>query len=221
MNTERILTNFLNAYWLRPETALWRTLDVVAMRDFKFASPSLDMGAGDGTFSFLRAGGEFDNRFDVFLDVDNLDSYFDNVDVYDSWHGDRNITVTKKAEYQIDYALDHKMSLMKKAERLGFYKNFVEADANKRLPFPDGSFRSVFSNMIYWLDDPKHAFEEIHRVLTDEGVCCVMLPDTHFLHSSFYYELYESKGRPANFKFLELIDRGRLSDNLKVVKPAQ
>lgn len=84
MNTERILTNFLNAYWLRPETALWRTLDVVAMRDFKFASPSLDMGAGDGTFSFLRAGGEFDNRFDVFLDVDNLDSYFDNVDVYDS-----------------------------------------------------------------------------------------------------------------------------------------
>lgn len=47
----------------------------------------------------------------------------------------------------------------------------------------------------------------------------MMLPDIHFLHSSFYYELYESKGRPANFKFLELIDRGRLSDNLKVVKP--
>lgn len=86
---KNLLRNFLNAYWLRPETALWRTLDVEAMKNFKFASPSLDLGGGDGTFSFLRAGGEYDNAFDVFLDVDNLDKFFDNVDVYDSF---KNIT---------------------------------------------------------------------------------------------------------------------------------
>ena len=54
---KEILKNFLNAYWLRPETALWRTLDVEAMRTFKGTSPSLDLGCGDGTFSFIRAGG--------------------------------------------------------------------------------------------------------------------------------------------------------------------
>lgn len=54
---KEILKNFLNAYWLRPETALWRTLDVEAMRTFKVTSPSLDLGCGDGTFSFIRAGG--------------------------------------------------------------------------------------------------------------------------------------------------------------------
>lgn len=31
---ETMLHNFLNTYWLRPETALWRTLDVEAMKGF-------------------------------------------------------------------------------------------------------------------------------------------------------------------------------------------
>lgn len=57
METKKILRQFLNAYWLRPETALWRTLDVKSMRDFRFESPSLDLGCGDGTFAFLALGG--------------------------------------------------------------------------------------------------------------------------------------------------------------------
>ncbi len=54
---KNVLMKFLNAFWLRPETALWRTLDVESMRDFEFVSPSLDLGCGDGTFSFVRGGG--------------------------------------------------------------------------------------------------------------------------------------------------------------------
>lgn len=82
---KNMLNRFLKAYWLRPETAMWRTLDVESMKKFKFVSPSLDLGCGDGTFSFLRAGGEFQDNFDVFLDVDNLDRFFENSDVYDSF----------------------------------------------------------------------------------------------------------------------------------------
>ncbi|MGO6903974.1 methyltransferase type 11, partial [Rhizobium ruizarguesonis] len=54
----------LNVFWLRPETALWRYLDIEAMRDFQFIGRSLDFGCGDGLFSFIRAGGEFDPLFD-------------------------------------------------------------------------------------------------------------------------------------------------------------
>jgi hypothetical protein len=53
----KTLNKFLNAYWLRPESALWRTCDVESMKGFEFKAPSLDLGCGDGTFSFLRAGG--------------------------------------------------------------------------------------------------------------------------------------------------------------------
>jgi hypothetical protein len=56
----------LNAFWLRPETAMWREVDIRAMASFEFRSPSLDLGCGDGLFSFIRAGGHFGVGFDAF-----------------------------------------------------------------------------------------------------------------------------------------------------------
>lgn len=213
-----IFRRFLNAYWLRPETAMWRALDVESMRNFQFVSPSLDLGCGDGTFSFLRAGGEFKDTFDVFLDIDNLDNFYNNVDVYDSFN---NITgeqyCAKGPDYVIDIGLDHKWSLMSKASGLQLYGKFIEADANKKLPFENESFQTIFSNIIYWLDKPSDVFKEIYRVLKKGGKCCVMLPNTVYLEASFYYSLYKKEGR-NEFKFLELIDRGRMQDNLKIVK---
>lgn len=109
------------------------------------------------------------------------------------------------------------MSLMNKAAGLGLYRKFVEADANKTLPFEDESFQSVFSNIVYWLDNPENTFKEMFRILRKDGTCCVMLPDTGYLEASFYYTLYEKAGR-KEFEFLKMIDRGRMSDNLKIVK---
>ncbi len=215
---KEILKNFLNAYWLRPETALWRTLDVEAMRTFKVTSPSLDLGCGDGTFSFIRAGGGYEDDFDVFLNVDNLDKYWENVDIYDAYeeHKEEKKLVKKIPEYKIDMGLDHKINLINKARRLNFYNDFKEFDANKILPFKDNSFQSVFSNIIYWLDSPDQVFKEIFRILKKDGICCVMLPNITYLEGSFYYTLYE-KSKRKEFEFLKLIDRGRISDNLKIV----
>lgn len=106
---------------------------------------------------------------------------------------------------------------MNKASKLQLYGQFVEADANKKLPFEDESFQTVFSNIIYWLNDPETTFKEIYRILKKNGKCCVMLPNTVYLESSFYYSLYKKGGR-EEFQFLKLIDRGRMQDNLKIVK---
>jgi len=65
----RILKDFLNIYWLRPETAVFRSIDAVVMKDFVFQSPSLDFGCGDGLFSFLRAGGNLDPDFPQFYTI--------------------------------------------------------------------------------------------------------------------------------------------------------
>lgn len=123
----------------------------------------------------------------------------------------------KKPDYVIDVGLDHKMTLMNKGAELGLYGKFVEADANGKLPFEDGSFQTVFSNIIYWLNNPTEVFKEIYRILKKGGECCVMLPNCAFLESSFYYSLYEKEQR-KEFEFLKLIDRGRVKDNIKVVK---
>lgn len=210
-----ILYEFLNAYWLRPESAMWRTVDVESMKNFQMRSPSLDLGCGDGTFSFLRAGGSFDESYDVFT-VGNLDSFFENIDVYD-YYDSRKINIKREARYKIDVGLDHKETLQAKASKLNLYKEFVTADANKGLPFESNSFLSVFSNIIYWLDDPVYVFSEIYRVLKPGGQCCVMLPSTQYLESSFFYK-YCIEQKREELDFLKLIDRGRVSENLKIVK---
>lgn len=204
----------LSMFWLRPETAMWRELDMRAMSSFEVSSPSLDLGCGDGVFSFLRAGGEFDAGFDAFRAMADLDQFFDNVDVFDSFNEHISPVVTHGPEYRFDYGFDHKENLLKKAGQLGLYKNLKHGDANKVLPFPDQSFKTIFSNIVYWLDDPQSVFKEIGRVLIPGGQACLMLPNNTFPEFSFYNEFYVKTG-DDRWKFLEKLDRGRFADNIR------
>ena len=138
--------------------------------------------------------------------------------MYDSYQNKGKVIIKKQTDYKISVGLDHKANLVEKARKKELYHKFVVADANLGLPFENESFESVFSNIIYWLNDPVNVFAEIHRVLRSEGTCCVMLPAPNYLEASFYYTYYIKRGKPEKYKFLELIDRGRISDNLKIVK---
>lgn len=213
-----VLRELLSVYWLRPETALWRSIDIKVMKDFKFNSPSLDLGCGDGIFSFIRAGGKFDIKFDVYQSIGNIENFFDNADVYNHFDENKvNPLITKQPNYQIDIALDHKQNLLNKANTLGLHKKLVKADANASLPFEDNSFKTIFSNIIYWLNNPQKVFDEIYRTLDFGGRCCIFLPNTKFLNFSFYYDLY-IKQNLKEFDFLKLLDRGRITDNVKQMK---
>lgn len=192
-----MLKTLLNAYWLRPETALWRACDIKAMRGFNFSSPSLDIGCGDGVFSFIRAGGVPSEDFDVFS-VGNLDAYSSNVDVYDV-SSSIDIAISRRPTYQIDVGIDHKPNLLNRACKLGLYRKLMAADANARLPFDDDSFTSVFSNVIYWLDEPSHVLREIRRVLKPRGNVCFLLPDNTFQKVRFRYPILD-RGRSDNIK---------------------
>lgn len=195
--TATALRTLLNAYWLRPETALWRACDILAMRDFRMNAPSLDLGCGDGVFSFIRAGGIPADDFDVFS-VENLDRFFENVDVYDA-PGRASVGIMRNPNYTITVGLDHKNNLLSKARALNLYEKLFEWDANTRLPFNDGSFYSVFSNVIYWLENPLVALQEIRRILRPTGEACLLLPDAALGE----YRLG-----------IEELDRGR-TDNIK------
>jgi SAM-dependent methyltransferase len=214
--TTPVIREMLNAYWLRPETALWRSLDVEAMARFDFRSPSLDLGCGDGLFSFIRAGGRLSESFDAFQSVGRLDSFFKNADVFDRAPAVR-AEVRRRPAYRIDVGFDQKPNLLAKAAGLGLYKKVVPGDANRRLPFPDASFNTIFSNIVYWLDDPNQVFSEISRILRPGGRCCVMLPNETLPKYSFYQRFYAAT-KDKRFKFLEMLDRGRLSDNIKQAK---
>ena len=209
----------LSVYWLRPETALWRSIDIQTTSTFNFNAPSLEIGCGDGIFSFIRGGGRFDISFDAFQSIKNpdLDYYFKGKDIFDSFTKHSNPIVIRKPEYFIDCGLDYKKNLLKKARSLGLYKKLVLGDANKVLPFEDNYFKSIFSNIIYWLNSPADVFREINRILYPGGRCLVVLPNSNFPEYSFYYQHYLKKNN-SRFNFLEKLDRGRIKDNLKHAK---
>lgn len=215
MSNNEILHNFLNVFWLRPESALCRSIDVMVMDGIKFNKPSLDLGCGDGIFSFIRAGGAFDYSFDMFQSVGELEKYFDHVDIYNYF--DKNLVnpvVIRKPSYKIDFALDHKENLLKKAATLNLYNKLICHDANFKLPFDNNTFKTIFSNIVYWLDDPQFIFHEIFRILVPKGRAILMLPNSTLKDYSFYYKLFVKTG-DQNWKWLDKIDRGRMSENIK------
>jgi hypothetical protein len=81
--SSEVLKKFLNLYWIRPETAFWRTLDVLQMKSIKFKKPILDIGCGDGSFSFTNFGGKVDSSFDVYRTINDTSGFFSGVDIHD------------------------------------------------------------------------------------------------------------------------------------------
>ncbi|MDY0116715.1 MAG: methyltransferase domain-containing protein [Sulfurimonadaceae bacterium] len=212
-----VLKELLNVYWLRPETALWRAIDIETMKDFKVQGKSLDLGCGDGVLSFIRAGGKFDITFDDYQSIGNLDKFFENHDVHDTFLDGYSPNISKKPEYIFSTALDHKENLLLKSKALNFYDNLITHDANQKLPFEKNTFDSIFSNIVYWLDDPQKSMNEISRVLKVGGEVSLMLPNSTMPEFSFYNQLH-IKSKNNDYEFLKYLDRGRYSSNIKIAK---
>jgi SAM-dependent methyltransferase len=219
MAEESSLGELLKIFWLRPETALWREIDIRAMASFNFSSPSLDLGCGDGMFSFIRAGGRLSPDADAFGAVTDIERFFDNADVFDAFDDSWSPAVTRKPDYLIDVGFDHKNNLLRKAARLDLYKTLELGDANEPIPFPTATFASIFSNIVYWLRSPEAVLGEITRLLQPGGRACLMLPNSTLPDFSFYQQLYARTG-DERWSFLARLDRGRFEDNIKTARSA-
>jgi SAM-dependent methyltransferase len=210
----RYLPPLLEYFWLRPETAVWRAMDCAALHDIEFKAPILDIGCGDGALSFMRAGGRYALDYDFSSQTANLDRFFKNEDIYDHFDGRRiGNVVDRPARYQIDFGYDHKQALLDKAGLTGLYKKTIAGDANKYLPFETESIATVYSNILYWLEDYPATLREIARVMRQDGQCILQVPSENFRDFSFYQRLFV-KTKDPRWAWLKLLDRGR-SDNIK------
>ncbi len=201
------LKNHLNAWWLRPESALWDAIASNVISKYKIESPSLDLGCSNGIFSFITAGGNFSLDYDWHIDA-NVDGFWQNKDIYNNYGTSAADKIEKKPEYKFTYGLDHKKNLLEKAKTLNFYENLIEYDANKRLPFENSQLKTIFSNIIYWLDNPKQILTEFNRVLQPDGKVLLCIPDKKFYD---YCRSYIWKNEPSELLklLLKKLNRGR------------
>lgn len=199
-----ILKAHLNAAWLRPESALWDAVASSHILRHKITPPSLDLGCGNGIFSFITAGGRFSINYDWYINVDEA-RMNDGRDMYDACSiSNLKKYIIKNPAYRFTFGLDAKANLLKQASLLGFYDNVIEHDANKRLPFRNGQFKTIFSNILYWLKDLDRSLEEIYRILDATGTALLCFPNETFYD---YCVSYQWKEKHSNL--LKLLNRGR------------
>jgi len=206
-----ILRRFLNVYWLRPETALWRTIMTKAMSVYKLKSPSMDLACGDGILSYVTNGGDFDISFDMFTCVDTK-GFYNNKDIYDYYEKNRiKPVVAKKPDFYFDVGFDWKVNLLKRARELNYYGHLVQGTGDI-LPFKDNTFATIFSNSVYWFPSLESSLKEIHRVLKNDGRAILVVQSDKLKEYMFCHKLYKKYKARGN-KFLanlfKNLDRGR------------
>lgn len=200
------LEQLLRIHWLRPETALWRTFDCLLMEKYgDISGRSVDLGCGDGTMSFVMAGGVIDN-YDVFMDVGKLQDYNAGADIYNNNTEISLDTRMTDLRYSYELGIDHKDGLIDKAKRFSpFYKDNLVFDLNKKLPFEADYFDTSFSNILYWLDDMASTLSGWRRVIKKEGKLYVFVPNANFKEKAW---LYYSAPHADDNKYLNYFDRG-------------
>ncbi len=168
--TGQTLRKFLQAYWLRPENALWMTLRSLTLSTAPFRRPAIDVSCGDGVFSFLHFGGALDPAFDVFTSVCALNRRpGDPTDMFDYVADDYRPPIESRPKEKIDVGTDCKATMLAKAERLRFYDRLVEHDNNRPLPFDDGTFATVYCNAAYWVENINGFVAELRRITASSG----------------------------------------------------
>ena len=198
------LKEHLNVWWLRPEQAVWDARASEIAEPFSPKSPSLDLGCGNGLYSFIAAGGSIGAGYDWFTHARSA-GFAKNKDSYDvPLRFDPSSHIRRGPRYRFDFALDHKPNLLAQAGRLGLYKNLKQGDGNARLPFEDGELKTVYSNILYWLRDPRARFADIGRVLSRGGRAILSLQDPSFKTVCESYQ-WRAKRSPL----LRMLNRGR------------
>ncbi len=165
-----VLRRFLQAYWLRPENALWMTLRSLVLDQVRLLSPSIDLGCGDGVFSFLHCGGVFDPDFHVFASVGHLHRVRDeHADMFDFVNDGYQPAIIQTPGYSFDVGVDLKAALLAKARRISFYADLIEHDLNQPLPFASRSFQTLYCNTAYWVSNIDGFLSELRRITRDDG----------------------------------------------------
>jgi SAM-dependent methyltransferase len=199
------LRRFLHAYWLRPENALWMTLRSLALDVVAFEPPSADISCGDGVFSFLHAGGVFDEAFDVFTAVRRVNPLHEpRADMYDAPAERYAPGIVQKPRWTIDLGTDLKPNLLHKAAALRFYGRLIGHDNETPLPLDDGSLRTVYCNSAYWVRGIDALLRELGRVTRSDGRIVL-----HVKIAAMREYTLERFGDRLGGRFLEIIGRGR------------
>lgn len=171
------LWRFFNIYFLKPNDAVNDTITSSLLLNFDWSGQFLEIGSGDGMFSYVMHGGSFPVKFDRYR-ITNLEK----TDIYDV-HQKSVLVASKRLHFPtIKVAADTKLAHIKKIREIGFAEQAVQCNF-ENLPFSSNEFDKVFVYTPHGLRNLSVLLDETARVLKPGGSVIILVYDSAFRHS--------------------------------------
>lgn len=211
-----LLRRYLQVYWLKPFDAVNDAANAWALRQFEWEEPILEVGGGDGMFSFIMHGGEFqlaDDRYD------ESDPHRTG-DIFDVHTGQHALTVRRLATRRYDAVVDLKVSHLLKCRDTQLYRSTVLA-APEPLPFDSASFKTVFLYFPHGLIergqklDYHQVLSEVRRVMQADGTLLMTAVNQSVAKYFVCYPLHQffaRKGWNRTADYFRRLDAGRYEE---------
>lgn len=224
------LRRYLQMYWLKPFDAVNDAANAWALRQFPWEEPILEVGGGDGVFSFIMHDGEFaltEDRYDQ-ADPDRAG------DLFDVYRNGYPLRITREASRSYLAGVDLKPSHVLKARQTRLYR-WLGVAAPEPLPFESGAFKTVFLYFPHGLKergsvlDYGRVLREIRRVLRPDGTllmtavnqtiseCFVCYPWQRVCARRSWQKLSNYFQRLDAGRYEEIVGLGRTPDEWRVM----
>jgi len=205
------LWHYHSLYFLKPHDAVNDTLTSSLLHRLDWSGSVLEIGSGDGVFSYVMHGGSFPIWFDRYLLTD-----LSKQDIYDSHQEDVLQPAVHLTYPIIEMAIDAKESHVRKIEEIGFAKQCKVA-AYEALPLPSASIKKVFYYTPHGLQDHNASIKEASRILVPSGSLLILLYDSRFKSSFLCHRLARVLPGVLGEYFAEL-DNGRYDEITRLAK---
>lgn len=207
------LKRYFQMYWLKPFDAVNDTANAVSLLKFDWSkTPILEIGGGDGVFSFIMHGGKFTFSDDRYDQADP----FKSGDIYDIYRKNLSLNVKRIPRIQYDAGVDLKLSHLFKSRETGLYKNNNLISAKpESLPIKNNAFSTVFLYTFHGLTDYKKSLKEIKRIIKKDGTLLMIAVNDVVRDNFLCYKIHrycKMKGWSNLSQYFSKLDGGRYEE---------
>ncbi len=204
-----LLRRYFQLYWLKPFDAVNDAANAWALSQFEWVEPILEVGGGDGVFSFILHGGEFFLSEDRYRHGDLRLN-----DIYDVYRSDRPLRIKHRIGRRYEVGADLKLSHLQKSEETGLYQRLLSIKP-EALPLGPGSFKTVFLYTFHGLTDYRRCLKEIRRVIRPDGTLLMIAFNQVVSRQFICYPLhkwFERLGWKGLSAYFLKLDNGRYEE---------
>ena len=208
------LWNYFSLYFLKPFDAVNDTLTASLISRLNWSGEFVEIGSGDGVYSYIMHGGNFPLWFDRYLLTDLTQN-----DIYDTHRYSVLPCVQPLVFPDIQKAIDAKQSHVVKIKEIGFAKEAI-CSPYENLPLPSDSVETIFYYTPHGLKDHSQAINEAHRILKPGGRMLILLYDSRFKRAFLCHRLSRFfKGFLGSY--FKRLDNGRYDEITNLSKPPE